>query len=74
MGLGTGPDGTPFAAGVYQFEVVAKSNDEVVAQIPVETYSTVNEVRLDYGRTILVLDGGVNVASDWVTALRDGNG
>ena len=70
---GVGPSGTPFPPGVYQFEVVANSNGDVIAQTPVETYSTVNEVRLNNGQTTLILSGGVSVASDQVTALRDGS-
>ena len=69
---GVSPSGAPFPVGVYQFEVVAKSNGQVVAQTAVETYGTVNEVRLEKGKTTLVLSGGVSIASDQVTALRDG--
>lgn len=70
---GVGPSGAPFPVGTYQFEIVAQSNGEVIAQIPVETYSTVNEVRLENGQTMLILVGGGSVASDQVTALRDAN-
>ncbi|EBA13822.1 flagellar hook capping FlgD N-terminal domain-containing protein [Roseobacter sp. CCS2] len=68
---GVSPNGSPFAAGIYQFEIVSKSGDDIIAQTPVETYSTVNEVRLEGSATILVLSGGVSVASDQVTALRE---
>lgn len=71
---GVGQNGAPMPAGVYQFEVVATSDEEVIAQIPVETYSAVNEVRLEEGRTILLLSGGVSVPSDQVSALREGSG
>ena len=71
---GVSPSGAPFPAGVYQFEIVASSNGEVIAQTPVETYGTVNEVRLENGKTTLVLSGGISVASDQVTALREGRG
>ncbi|PJI86134.1 flagellar basal-body rod modification protein FlgD [Yoonia maricola] len=69
---GVGTDGAPFPVGVYQFEIVSMSNGDIIAETPVETYSTVNEVRLDGGSTILVLAGGTTVASDEVTALREG--
>ncbi|MEO0904052.1 MAG: flagellar hook capping FlgD N-terminal domain-containing protein [Pseudomonadota bacterium] len=68
---GVAADGAPYPAGTYQFEIVSRSNGDIIAQNPVETYSTVNEVRLEGGSTILVLSGGVTVASDQVTALRD---
>ncbi|MFA8441893.1 flagellar hook capping FlgD N-terminal domain-containing protein [Yoonia sp.] len=70
---GVGPGGAPFPTGVYQFEIVSKSNGEIIAQTPVETYSTVTEVRLNDGTTTLLLSGGASVASDQVTALREGN-
>lgn len=69
---GVGQSGAPMPAGVYRFEVEAKSDEEVIAQIPVETYSAVNEVRLEGGKTILLLSGGVSVPSDQVSALREG--
>jgi len=70
---GVGSSGTPFAAGVYQFEIVSKSNGETIARTPVETYSTVTEVRLNDGNTTLHLSGGASVASNQVTALREGS-
>ena len=70
---GVGPSGAPFTTGVYQFEIVSKSNGEIIAQTPVETYSTVTEVRLNDGAITLLLSGGASVASDQVTALREGN-
>lgn len=69
-GVGTG--GEPLPAGTYQFEIISKSNGEVIAQNPVEAYGRVTEVRLDSGQTTLLLAGGASIASDQVTALRDG--
>ena len=68
---GVGTDGTPMPAGIYKFEIQSISNGQVIAQNPVATYGTVNEVRLEAGVTMLVLAGGITVASDQVTALRD---
>ena len=68
---GVGTDGTPMPAGIYEFEIQSISNGQVIAQNPVATYRTVNEVRLEAGVTMLVLAGGITVASDQVTALRD---
>ena len=68
---GVGTDGAPYPSGVYQFEVVAKSNGQVIAQTAVESYSTVSEVRLNGGQTTLLLSGGASVPSEEVTALRD---
>lgn len=69
---GVGTSGVPLPTGTYQFEILSKSNGEVIAQTLVETYSTVTEVRLDNGNTTLLLSGGASVASEQVTALRDG--
>lgn len=69
---GNGAGGAPLPAGQYQFEIQSTSNGQVIAQTPVATYNTVNEVRLEGGVTMLVLAGGITVASDQVTALRDG--
>lgn len=68
---GVGTDGTPMPAGVYEFEIQSRSNGQIIAQNPVASYGTVNEVRLEAGVTMLVLAGGITVASDQVTALRD---
>jgi flagellar basal-body rod modification protein FlgD len=68
---GVGPNGTPMPTGVYQFEIQSTSNGQVITQNPVASYNTVNEVRLEGGTTMLVLTGGITVASDQVTALRD---
>lgn len=71
---GVGPNGELMQTGTYRFEIVSKSNDEVVAQNQVEAYGKVTEVRLDNGKTTLLLAGGASIASDQVTALRDGDG
>ncbi len=68
---GVQPNGTPFAQGVYSFQVVGKTGDEVVSQAGVYAYSTVSEVRVDGGQTVVVMGGGVTVPSAQVTALRD---
>lgn len=71
---GVGANGTPMPNGLYSFEVVSSTNGEVIAQSPVETYSTVAEVRLNSGQTTLLLAGGASIPSDGVTALRESGG
>jgi flagellar basal-body rod modification protein FlgD len=51
--------------------VVSRSNGEVLRTEPAELYATVTEVRSEGGRTVLVMEGGVTVAADEVTALRE---
>lgn len=70
---GVGFSGTPMQQGLYRFEVVSKSNGEVIARNPVEVYSRVTEVRLEGGQMMLILAGGASVPSGQVTALRNGS-
>jgi len=69
---GEDSDGSPLPAGLYRFEVVGTVNDEVISDSTVETYSTVREVRIEAGKTVLLFAGGASIASDEVTALREG--
>lgn len=68
---GVAPGGGPMPVGLYSFEVIGTANEQVIAQTPVEVYSKVTEVRLEGTQTLLVLQGGVSVASTDVTALRE---
>jgi len=68
-GVDTG--GYPFPEGLYSFELVSSLEGEVLTEDPVELYATVTEVRAQNGETILILDGGVAVATSQVSALRD---
>ena len=68
-GVDTG--GYPFADGLYSFELISTLDGEVLTQDAVELYSKVTEVRALDGETILILEGGVAVATSQVSALRD---
>ncbi len=68
---GVAEGGSPFADGLYTFEVLSIAGDEVIAQTPAQIYSKVTEVRSEGDATVLVLEGGATVSSDQVTALRD---
>lgn len=67
---GVGAEGAPMPAGLYSFELISKSNQQVIAQTPVEVYSKVTEVRLEGAQTLLILQGGASVPSGEVTAIR----
>lgn len=69
---GVGPDGTPLPQGLYRFEVVSLSAGQVLRAAPAELYATVTEVRAEGGKTVLVMEGGVTVAADTITGLRQG--
>ncbi len=68
---GVDENGAPFANGLYTFEVESYSGDELIATNKAEIYSRVLEAKSRNGETILVLEGGVEVPSTSVSALRD---
>ncbi len=68
---GVQPDGTPMQAGLYSFQIVGKANGDVTDQAGVDVYSKVNEVRIEAGQTMLILQGGAAIPSNQVTALRN---
>ncbi|AXX99623.1 flagellar hook capping FlgD N-terminal domain-containing protein [Profundibacter amoris] len=68
---GVDGNGAPFASGLYTFEVESYSGDELIATTKAEIYSRVLEAKSRNGETILVLEGGVEVPSTSVSALRD---
>ncbi|KPP89292.1 MAG: flagellar basal-body rod modification protein FlgD [Rhodobacteraceae bacterium HLUCCA08] len=67
---GTDWSGTTRPDGIYSFTTISYQGDEVIAETPTELYARVQEVRLQDGATMLILDGGVAVPADDVTALR----
>ncbi|MEM9639818.1 MAG: flagellar hook capping FlgD N-terminal domain-containing protein [Pseudomonadota bacterium] len=68
---GVQDDGTPFAAGSYQFTVESWSNGQVISETRAEIYSRVTEVQSSGDAAVLVLQGGQTVAASDVTALRE---
>lgn len=67
---GTTADGTVAAHGLYDFFVVSSSNGEVIEVEQAEIYAGVTEVQSQNGTNILILDGGIYVPADTVTAVR----
>lgn len=57
-------------SGNYEFIAIGRTNGEIIAEAPVETYRRVTEARLEEGAQILVLSGDVKVKLDHVTAVR----
>ena len=68
---GLDAQGNSSELGLYSFEVVSYSGDDILAQDAVEVYSTVTEVRSQGGEIVLILQGGAAIASSQVSALRD---
>lgn len=67
-----GVDGTgaPFAPGFYSFEVVNKIGSEVLSTSQAEVYARVEEVQASGGILMLILDSGVAVPAEYVSAVR----
>lgn len=67
---GTDWSGAVRPEGAYSFTTLSYQGEEVIGESPTELYARVREVRLQDGQTMLIVDGGVAVPADDVTALR----
>lgn len=56
--------------GVYGFKLESWDGDQQLGEAPVEVYGRVSEAQIAKGGTQLVLEGGVPLGSDKVTAMR----
>ena len=69
---GVGPNGAPFANGVYSFRVISSdANGEVMMNDLADVYASVREVQSENGQSVLVMNGGVSILATEVSALRD---
>ena len=66
----TDAEGAPLPAGLYSLSLESYSGDELLGETEIEHYAVVEEVRSSPSGTTLVFDGGVEVPSLYVTALR----
>jgi len=67
---GVDANGNPFPQGNYRFEVASLNGTSVMQTTPAEVYSRVQEVQGRNGQLILLLEGGVEVATEMVSAVR----
>jgi flagellar basal-body rod modification protein FlgD len=68
---GMAADGTPLPKGKYALTLESyKGDTQIGAATQVEAYSRIQEARSGANGTVLVLDGGIEVAATAVTALR----
>ena len=72
--LGADATGSPLPPGTYQLSLESRSGQTVLSTNGMEHYSRVLEVRTSAGGAKLVLEGGIEVSADQVTALRDAGG
>lgn len=68
---GVADDGTPFAQGLYSFEIESRADGEIVLIDPVPTYGRITEARIQDGQTVLILEGGAAVLASTVDGLRE---
>ena len=60
----------PLSAGVYSFELEARSGDKVISVSPIETYGLIKEARVENGQTMLVFESGASVPASEINAVR----
>jgi flagellar basal-body rod modification protein FlgD len=69
---GTGIDGVPLAHGRYTLELESYRGEDMLTRQPLEHYARIIEARGGATGTRLVLEGGIEVQADKITALRAG--
>ena len=67
---GRAADGSALPPGRYSFSLEGAADGEVIGTTPVEVYGRIIEARAGAVGTVLVMEGGILVAADKVTALR----
>jgi len=68
--LGGDAQGNPLPEGLYDLTLESYSGDTLLAEGAVESYARIYEARNSDSGTTLVLEGGVEVPSTQITALR----
>lgn len=66
-----GLNGSTFPEGNYTFEIESFQQGELLLAERAQTYGRVIEARIEEGRPILILEGGLAVLADDVTGLRE---
>jgi len=67
---GTASNGQPLPNGIYQFTVESFANGNSIATSSAEVYSQVSEAKFNAGEMVVVLQGGIEVPANLVSALR----
>jgi len=67
---GIGEDGLTLPEGHYAFTLEALSGEQLVTTSPVASFMRIQEVRMDAGAAILVLQGGMEIDGAEVSGLR----
>ena len=68
---GTDASGAPLPTGLYTFEVENHAEGTLLGNSPVEHYARITEAQNAGGGLVLVLEGGAQVSSAEISALRN---
>lgn len=68
--LGGDSAGDPLPEGLYSLSLESYSGETLLGESPIESYARIIEARNGAGGATLVLEGGVEVPSSKITALR----
>ena len=68
--LGLNGDGNPLADGIYNLSLESYTGDKLLGSTAVEHFGMVNEIRSTGSGTSALFDGGVEVSTALITALR----
>lgn len=67
---GVDANGNLLPVGLYSFAIESLSGGKITDVSSAQTYARIAEVRIDAGETILIMEGGAQVAASAVSALR----
>jgi flagellar basal-body rod modification protein FlgD len=67
---GLDPTGVALPTGQYSLTLESYRDGEVIATTPVEAYARIREAQGGPDGTMLLLDGGIRIRADAITALR----
>ena len=69
--LGMGMTGNALPPGQYSFKLESYAGETLLSERPAESYAQITEVRTGPAGTRIVLTGGIEIAADQITALRE---
>ena len=71
--LGLDSDGNPLSGGIYSLSLESYQGDKLLGSTAVEHFGMVQEIRSNGAGTTALFDGGVEVSTALITALRQPN-
>jgi flagellar basal-body rod modification protein FlgD len=71
--LGLNSAGKPLPEGIYNLTLESYQKDRLLGETLVEYFGTIQEIRSSTGSVTALLNGGVEVSTSIVTALREGS-